>query len=130
MHCLGKNLLICLVAQVGNESALLGAQEVAGSAYVEVLHRNVHAAAKLAETFYSFQSASCIGGQALARRGEHIAECLALATSHTSAHLVKVTQSEVLCLVYYYGVYIGYVNAVLHNGGGYEYVVVVIDELI
>ncbi len=40
-NCLLEDFLVCLIAEVGYESALFGAKEVAGTADVEVLHGNV-----------------------------------------------------------------------------------------
>lgn len=48
-HGLAEDFLICLVAQVGDKAALLGTEQVAGTAYVEVLHGNVYARAEVAE---------------------------------------------------------------------------------
>ena len=130
MHCLGKNLLVCLVTEVGNETALLGSQQVAGSANVKVLHGYVHAATELAEALDGLKTSAGIGWQRLPWWREHIAERLSLASSHASAHLVQVAQAEVLRLVYDDCIHIRYVNAVLHNRCGYEHVVVMVYELV
>ena len=46
------DLLVCLDAYVGYEAALLGSQQIARTAYVEVLHGNVEARAQIGELLY------------------------------------------------------------------------------
>ena len=84
-HCLLEYSLVGFIAQVGNEAALFGSEQVAGSAYVEVLHGYVYAAAKLRKTLYRLKPSPCHRCERLAGRNEQIAECLARATPHTAA---------------------------------------------
>ena len=76
-HGFFEHFLIGFVAQVGNESALFGTEQVAGAAYVEVLHGNVNAAAQVGEAFDGLQATSRGGPERLAGRHEQIAERLA-----------------------------------------------------
>ena len=54
---------------------------------------------------------------------------LFIAPPHTSAHLVQVTEAEVLRLVDDNGIGIGYVDATFDDGSGKQHVVIVIDEI-
>ena len=45
-----QNLLVGLIAQIGDETALFGSKQIACPPYVEVLHGDVYAAAQLRET--------------------------------------------------------------------------------
>ena len=46
-HGFGQNLLIGFVAEVGNESALFGSQQVTGTTDIKVLHGNVYAGTEI-----------------------------------------------------------------------------------
>ena len=61
VHGFGKYLLIRLIAQVGNEAALLSSQQIAGPTDVEVLHGNVDAAAQVAEVLDGLQAPFGLG---------------------------------------------------------------------
>ncbi len=117
VHSLGENLLIGIVSHIGNEAALLGTEHVSCSSDVEILHGYVYATAKTGVVLYGLQTTTGFGGKGRQWWRQQIAECLLVATSHTSAHLVQVAESEVLCIVYDYGVGIGYVYAILYDGG-------------
>ena len=80
-----EHTLVGFITQIGDESALLGTQQVASAADVQVLHGNLDAGAQVAETLDGLQPASGIGRQRLAWRHEQVAEGLAAAAPHTSA---------------------------------------------
>ena len=128
-HGLVENLLIGLVAEVGDEAALLGTQQIAGTTDVEVLHGDVDAAAQVGEILQSLQPSAAVRGQGCQRRCEQITESLAVAAPHTATHLVQVGEAEILGTIYYNGIGIGDVDAVLHDGGGEQHVVVVVGEV-
>ena len=85
-----EHALVGLIAQVGDEAALLGSQQVARTADVQVLHGNLDAGAQVAETLDGLQAAARIGCQRLARRHEQVAEGLAAAAPHAASQLVQV----------------------------------------
>ena len=86
------------------------------------------AAAQVAEVFDGLQTAARVILEQRQGRREEIAERLAAAAAHTTAHLVEVGEAEVVGGIDDDGVGIGDVNAVFHDGGGDENVVVVVDE--
>ena len=123
-----ENLLISLVAKILHESALLGAKQVARTAYVEVLHGEIEAAAQFGEVLQSLKAASCLGREHRLRRRKQVAERLAVGTSNATAHLVKVGESEAVGVVDDDGVGVAYVDAVLDDGRREQHVVVVVHE--
>ena len=125
---LGKYLLIGFVTQIGDETALFGSQKVTGTTDVEVLHGNVYSAAQVAIILNGLQASACVCAERCKRRGKQIAESLLVASSHTSAHLVKVAKPEVLRAVDDDGVGVGDVNTALYDGGADEHVIVVVGE--
>ena len=87
------------------------------------------AAAQVGEVLDGLQAPLGFGRQAGQRGCQQVAEGFLVAASHTPAHLVQVAQAEVLRLVDDDGVGVGDVDAALDDGGGNEYVVVVIHEV-
>ena len=121
--------MICFIAEVGYKTALFGSEQIAGAAYVEVLHGYVYAAAKVGKTLNGLQTASRYGRQRIAGRHKQIAEGLARTASHTTAQLMQCAQTEAMGIVDDNGVDVGHIDAVLDDGGGYEHIVVVIGEV-
>ncbi len=76
-HGLAQYALIGLVAEVGDESRLLGSEEIASATDIKVLHGDMYAAAQFAEALDSLQTASRHGGKRIAGRHKQIAERLA-----------------------------------------------------
>ena len=126
---LRQNLLIGFVAQVFHKSTLFRAKEVTRPPDVEVLHGEVESAAQFGECLERLQPSSCFGCEYAFGRSYEVAERLLVAAPHTSPHLVQVAQSEVVGIVDDDGVGVGDVYAVLHDGGGEEHIVVVVDEI-
>ncbi len=124
-----QDALIGLVAQVGDEAALLGAQQVARTANVEVLHGDLDARAQVAETLDGLQAAARVGAQGLAWRYQQVAEGLAAAASHASAQLVQVAQSVAVRIVDDDGVDVGHVDTILNDGGRQQHVIVVVAKV-
>ncbi len=120
---------IGLVAQVGYESALLGAEQVARSAYVQVLHGDVYARAKVRETFDGLQAPACHRSERITGGHGEVAECLARTAPHAPAQLVQLAQAEVLRVVDDDGVDARHVYAALDDGGAEQHVVVVGGEV-
>ena len=87
-HSLIQNLHIRLITQVGNESRLLGAQQITRTANIQVLHGDMDTGTQVAELLESLQSPATLYGQCRQRRCQQIAESLAVAASHTASHLV------------------------------------------
>ena len=109
-------LLIRLVAKVLHKSALLGTEQIARTADVEVLHGEVEAATQFGEVLQSLQSAACLGGERRLRRCKQIAERLAVGATYATAHLVEVGESEAMGIVDDDGVGVADVDAVLDDG--------------
>ena len=128
-HGFFQNLLVGLVAEVGDESALLRAEQVARAAYVEVLHRYVDSAAEVGEAFYGLKPPARHRRQRQTGRHEQIAERLLVATSHAAAQLVQLAQSEILGVVDYYCVDIRHIDARLDDCSGQQHVVLVCGEV-
>ena len=49
MNSLTENLLIRLISQVGNKSALFRPQQITGSANIQILHGNMNTASQIAK---------------------------------------------------------------------------------
>ena len=128
-HGFGQNLLVGFVAEVGNETALLGSQQVAGTTDVEVLHGNVYAGTEVGKVLDGLQTPAAVVGKGGKRRGKKVTERLSVATTYTSAHLMKVGKTEMMRRIDDDGVGIGDINAVLHDGGGDEDIVFLVDEI-
>ena len=122
---LGKNLLVGLVAEVGDEATLLGTQQVARTADVQILHGNVDAAAEVGEVLDGLQTPTGILRQGTQRRGHEVAEGLLVRPPHATAHLMQVAETEVVGTTNNDGVGIGDIEAALDDGGGDEHIVVV-----
>ena len=89
----------------------------------------MYAASEIAETLYGLQTPPCHRGERDVRRNQQIAECLTVATPHTTAQLMQLTQTEVLRVVHYDRVDIGHIYATLYDGGGYKHVIVMVGEV-
>ena len=126
---LRENLLIGLVAEVGDEAALFGTQQIAGAADVEVLHGNVDATAQVAEVLDGLQTATRIEVEGRERRCQQVAERLLIRAPYPTTHLVQVAQAEVMRSVYDNGIGIRNVQAALYDGGGDEDIVVVVGKI-
>ena len=125
----GENLLIGLISQIGDETTLLGAQEIAGAADVEILHGDVDAAAEIGKALDGLQAAATVVGQGAEGRRHEIAEGFLAAASHATTHLVQVGKSEVLGVVDEDGIGVRHVDAVFDDGGGEKNVELVIDKI-
>ena len=125
----GENLLVGLVSQIGDETALFGPQEIAGAADVEILHSDVDAAAEVGKTLDGLEAAATVVGQGTEGRRHEIAEGFLTTATHTTAHLVQVGKSEVLGVVDEDGIGVRHVDAVFDDGGGEEDVKLVIDKI-
>ena len=124
LHGLGQDLLVSLVTHVGDETALLGPQEVAGAADIQVLHGDVEAAAQVAELLDGVQPAAGLVGQGNQRRHDEVAERFLVASSHAAAELMQVTQADILRLVHDDRVGVGDVQAAFDDGRAQQHVVV------
>ena len=124
-HGLVEHLLVGLVAEVGDKSALLRAEHIARAADVEVLQGDAHAAAQIGEALDGLETAAALVAQGRERRGDEVAVGAAGATAHTAAHLVEVAQAEVLRALDDDGAGQRDIDAVLHDGGRDEHIVVV-----
>ena len=87
------------------------------------------ATAQVGEVLDGLQASFCFGSKGGQRRCQQVTESFFIAPPHTSAHLVQVTEAEVLRLVDDNGIGIGYVDATFDDGSGKQHVVIVIDEI-
>ena len=93
------------------------------------MHGNVDARPQVGEVFNGLEPAARLGVEVGQRRGEQVAESLAVAPAHAPAHLVEVAKPEVVGTVYYYGVGVGDVDAVFHDGCRQQHVVVIVGKV-
>ena len=113
-----EDFMVHVVADVADEAALFGTEDIAGSPDVEVAHGDVEAAADAAEFFDGFEAFLSVVGEAAVGGDEHVAEGFFVAATYATAHLVEVAESEVLGIVDDHGVGVGDVQPVLNDGGG------------
>ena len=125
----GEDLLIGLVAHVGDEATLLGTEDVARTTLVEVLQGNAYAAPQIAEALDSTQTALGVFAEALERRCEEVAEGLAVATSYTATELMQFAQAVVVCVVDHDGIGVRHVDTILDDLRRHEDVVLVVAEV-
>ena len=97
-HRLVHNLLVGLETDVGDEPALLGAQQVARAANVEVLHGDVEPRTQVGKLLDGPQTPPRVGRQQFVGRRKQVAVALLVRTPHAAAQLVQVAQTEVLAL--------------------------------
>ena len=90
LHRLGQDLLVGFKAHVGDEAALLRAQQVAGAADVQVLHRDVETAAQVGELLDGLQAAPGVLRDGNERRNHQIAERLPVGAAHAAPQLMQV----------------------------------------
>ena len=55
-----QNLLVCFIAKIGNETALLGSQHVTGTTDIQVLHGDMDTATQLREVLDGLQTPACL----------------------------------------------------------------------
>ena len=120
--------MIHVVAHLADEATLFGAEDIAGTAYVEVAHGDVEAAADGGELLDGTQAALGVVGQGEVGGDEQVAESLAVRASHAAAHLVQVAEAKLLRVVDDHRVGVGDVQAVLHDAGGHQHVDVALQE--
>ena len=63
LDCLRENLLVSLVTQIGDETALFGSQKVSCTTNIQVLHGYVNATTQVGEILYGLQTAAGIDVQ-------------------------------------------------------------------
>ena len=129
VHSFGKYFLVCLVAHVGNETALLRTKQVSRSADIQILHCNVESASEVGELLYCLEPAPGIVRKGGERRHDQVAECLLVRPSYTASELMQVAESEILGLVDDDGIGVRNVYSVLYDGGAQQHVVVTLHEV-
>ena len=125
---LRENFLIGFVAQILHKTALLGTQQIACAADIQVLHGQMKTTPQLGKVLQSLQSAARLGREHTLWRCQQIAERLFVAASYASAHLVKVAQAKPMRIINDNGVGIADIDAVFNDGGREEHVVIVVHE--
>ena len=125
----GQNFLIRFVSQIGDKSALFGAQQVSCAANIQILHRDMYAAAQFRKVLNGLQAPARIGAERVKRRSHQVAERFAIASPNASAKLVQVAQSEVLRVDNNDSVHIGHIDSRFDNGGGQQHIVFVIQKI-
>ena len=121
--------MIHLKSKVGDKSALLRAQEISCSTNVKVFHRYFESITKIRKFFKCLQSFSSLGSKARKRAGQQIAKSFFIATSHSTSHLMEVTESKHIGAVDDDGVGIWYVESRLYYISGDEDIVFMVDEV-
>jgi len=129
-----EDLLIGLIAEVGDEARLLAAQQVACATDVEVLHGEVYARTEAREVLDGLQTATRILSEVAVGWGDEVTESLLVGASHTTAQLMEFGEAEVLRIDDNHRIGIGDVKARFDDGGADENVVLVVgiveDELL
>ena len=109
-------------AQVVNESALFGAQEVAGTPDFKVAKGYFESGSQVAKLFKGLQAFARFLRKSAKGRRDEVAKGLAVAPPNPSAHLVQVAQAKHVRVEYDNGIGIGHVKPVLDDGGAHQYV--------
>ena len=128
-HRLVHDLLVGLETDVGDEPALLGTQQVARAADVEVLHSDVEPGTQVGELLDGPQTPPRIGRQEFVGRRKQVAVALLIRTPYAAAQLVQVAQTEVLGVVDDDRIGVGDVDAVLDDGRRHQHVELPVDEV-
>ena len=123
-----QHLLVGLVPEVGDEAGLLRAEEVSCAPYVEVLHRYLDTAPQLGKGDDALEPTLRRISQCICRGRQEDAVRLPIPTPYPTAELVEVAETEALRLIDDDGIGIGYIDPILHHGGGEEDVVLLIDK--
>ena len=84
----GEDLLISLVAHIGDEATLLRTEDVARPTLIEVLEGYADATTQVAEALDGTQTALGVFAEPIEWRREEVAEGLAVATPDTPTELV------------------------------------------
>src|SRR5262249_50895135 len=118
-----------LEADGGDGAALLGAEEVAGAAELEVEGGDLEAGAKLGVALQGLDAGAGLVGHGVGRGDDEVAVGPLLGAADAAAELVELGQAEVVGAVDEDGVGPGDVEAALDDGGGAEDVVAALDEV-
>ena len=122
-HRFAHDFLVGLETNVGDKPALLGTQQVARAADVEILHRNVEPRPQVGELLDGPQTPPCIGRQQFVGRRQQVAIGLAIRPPHTAAQLMQIAQTVVLGIVDDDRIGVGDVDAVFDDGRRDQHVV-------
>ena len=123
-----KDFLVSFVADVGDEAALLAAQQVARPANVEVFHGDVEAATQVAELFDGAHALARFGGERAQRRAEEVAVGFLVAAPDASPQLVQIAHAELVRVVDDHRIGIGDIQSGFDDVGADEHVVFLIDK--
>ena len=126
---LGEDFLVHFVADLVDETALVGAEDVARAADVEVAQGNLDAAADVGEILDGLQPLAGLVVEHIEGLGEEVAVGLLVVASHTPAQLVEHVEREVLGVVDDHCVGVHDVKARLDDGGGDQHIGLVVDEV-
>ena len=110
-------------------SGLLTAEQVAGSADLEVLHRHLHSGTQFCVCGQGRQTVVCGLGQLCIRRVEEVRVGTFTSTSHSSAQLVELGESVAVGVVDDEGVRIGDVDSGFDDRRAHEHVVLLLPEV-
>ena len=127
-HGLLQQIAVQLVADRGDVPALLGAEDVARPANLQVAHGDGEAGAHVAELLDRPQPPGGAGREVLVRVDQQVAVRAVLVAPHAAAKLVQIGQPVAVGLVDEDRVGVGNVQAALDDRRGQQHVVAAVDE--
>ena len=101
---------------------LLSAHKRTCASNLQVTHGNAHATAQILELVDCGQTLSCLFRQRQLRWEHKVRVCLLPASTNTALELVQLSQSQALRILDNQRVRMRVVNAGLNDGGGHQYV--------
>src|SRR5690554_1649069 len=128
-HRFMENFLVRLESELVDESALLSAQKVSGTADVQVAHGDVQTTSQVAELGDGPQPFLRFFRNQGEGRGDQMAKRLFVAAPHATAQLVQVAQTEVVGVVDEDGVGVGDVYSGFDDCRGYQHIEIPFDEV-
>ena len=112
-----QNFLIGFKTHFIDKSTLLSSQQISGSSNFEIFHRNLNSRSNRRKLFYGFNSFLGITTHRAVGRCDEITEGFFITSTHTTPHLVKITQSKILSVMDKHRIGIGNIQSVFDNSG-------------
>src|SRR5205823_8512779 len=116
-------------AHRGDVPALVGTEEIARAADLQIVRGDLEARAQLGELLQDLKALLRLAGDRAPRRYEHISICTFPAAPDAAADLVELRKTKRIGTVHEDGVGAGDVEAALDDGGAEQDVDLAIDEL-
>ena len=128
-HRLADQAQVQVKTNTGNMAGLFAAEQVAGTANLQVLHGQLQARAELVVGRHSLQTLMRNLAEGLIHRVQEVRVGAFAATTHASTQLVQLAQTVVLGVVDNEGVRVRNIQAGLHNGGADQHVKAALPEV-